>query len=308
MKYHRTVLAVVGISLLTGLGFAYGSVKNTTQQVRDGNEALVNFTDADLSNKGSIQKITALKATIKRLSTKLAALEASPKPNPDRGADIAALKATIKRLSTKLAALEASPKPNPDRGADIAALKATIKRLSTKLAALEASPKPNPDRGADIAALKATIKRLSAKLAFLEASQKPNPEKRAVIVALKARIESLQDRLQRLHASPPTNQDRREDILRLKARIAKLRLALWNLRHDKEQLSRKDRSLRGSDSDSFQRDGDERIQHLKHQGLQDNPHREAIREIEQGSHQRLASLYSPAHKSGFHARMHRHTR
>ncbi len=277
MKYHRTVLAVVGISLLTGLGFAYGSVKNTTQQVRDGNEALVNFTDADLSNKGSIQKITALKAT-------------------------------IKRLSTKLAALEASPKPNPDRGADIAALKATIKRLSTKLAALEASPKPNPDRGADIAALKATIKRLSAKLAFLEASQKPNPEKRAVIVALKARIESLQDRLQRLHASPPTNQDRREDILRLKARIAKLRLALWNLRHDKEQLSRKDRSLRGSDSDSFQRDGDERIQHLKHQGLQDNPHREAIREIEQGSHQRLASLYSPAHKSGFHARMHRHTR
>ena len=277
MKYHRTVLAVVGISLLTGLGFAYGSVKNTTQQVRDGNEALVNFTDADLSNKGSIQKITALKAT-------------------------------IKRLSTKLAALEASPKPNPDRGADIAALKATIKRLSTKLAALEASPKPNPDRGADIAALKATIKRLSAKLAFLEASQKPNPEKRAVIVALKARIESLQDRLQRLHASPPTNQDRREDILRLKARIAKLRLALWNLRHDKEQLSRKDRSLRGSDSDSFQRDGDERIQHLKHQGFQDNPHREAIREIEQGSHQRLASLYSPAHKSGFHARMHRHTR
>ncbi len=277
MKYHRTVLAVVGISLLTGLGFAYGSVKNTTQQVRDGNEALVNFTDADLSNKGSIQKITALKAT-------------------------------IKRLSTKLAALEASPKPNPDRGADIAALKATIKRLSTKLAALEASPKPNPDRGADIAALKATIKRLSAKLAFLEASQKPNPEKRAVIVALKARIESLQDRLQRLHASPPTNQDRREDILRLKARIAKLRLALWNLRHDKEQLSRKDRSLRGSDSDSFQRDGDERIQHLKHQGLQDNPHREAIREIEQGSHQRIASLYSPAHKSGFHARMHRHTR
>ena len=215
MKYHRTVLAVVGISLLTGLGFAYGSVKNTTQQVRDGNEALVNFTDADLSNKGSIQKITALKATIKRLS---------------------------------------------------------------------------------------------AKLAFLEASQKPNPEKRAVIVALKARIESLQDRLQRLHASPPTNQDRREDILRLKARIAKLRLALWNLRHDKEQLSRKDRSLRGSDSDSFQRDGDERIQHLKHQGFQDNPHREAIREIEQGSHQRLASLYSPAHKSGFHARMHRHTR
>ena len=277
MKYHRTVLAVVGISLLTGLGFAYGSVKNTTQQVRDGNEALVNFTDADLSNKGSIQKITALKAT-------------------------------IKRLSTKLAALEASPKPNPDRGADIAALKATIKRLSTKLAALEASPKPNPDRGADIAALKATIKRLSAKLAFLEASQKPNPEKRAVIVALKARIESLQDRLQRLHASPPTNQDRREDILRLKARIAKLRLALWNLRHDKEQLSRKDRSLRGSDSDSFQRDGDERIQHLKHQGFQDNPHREAIREIEQGSHQRIASLYSPAHKSGFHARMHRHTR
>ncbi len=277
MKYHRTVMAVVGISLLTGLGFAYGSVKNTTQQVRDGNEALVNFTDADLSNKGSIQKITALKAT-------------------------------IKRLSTKLAALEASPKPNPDRGADIAALKATIKRLSTKLAALEASPKPNPDRGADIAALKATIKRLSAKLAFLEASQKPNPEKRAVIVALKARIESLQDRLQRLHASPPTNQDRREDILRLKARIAKLRLALWNLRHDKEQLSRKDRSLRGSDSDSFQRDGDERIQHLKHQGLQDNPHREAIREIEQGSHQRIASLYSPAHKSGFHARMHRHTR
>ena len=215
MKYHRTVLAVVGISLLTGLGFAYGSVKNTTQQVRDGNEALVNFTDADLSNKGSIQKITALKATIKRLS---------------------------------------------------------------------------------------------AKLAFLEASQKPNPEKRAVIVALKARIESLQDRLQRLHASPPTNQDRREDILRLKARIAKLRLALWNLRHDKEQLSRKDRSLRGSDSDSFQRDGDERIQHLKHQGFQDNPHREAIREIEQGSHQRIASLYSPAHKSGFHARMHRHTR
>ena len=277
MKYHRTVLAVVGISLLTGLGFAYGSVKNTTQQVRDGNEALVNFTDADLSNKGSIQKITALKAT-------------------------------IKRLSTKLAALEASPKPNPDRGADIAALKATIKRLSTKLAALEASPKPNPDRGADIAALKATIKRLSAKLAFLEASQKPNPEKRAVIVALKARIESLQDRLQRLHASPPTNQDRREDILRLKARIAKLRLALWNLRHDKEQLSREDRSLRGSDSDSFQRDGDERIQHLKHQGFQDNPHREAIREIEQGSHQRIASLYSPAHKSGFHARMHRHTR
>ncbi len=277
MKYHRTVMAVVGISLLTGLGFAYGSVKNTTQQVRDGNEALVNFTDADLSNKGSIQKITALKVT-------------------------------IKRLSTKLAALEASPKPNPDRGADIAALKATIKRLSTKLAALEASPKPNPDRGADIAALKATIKRLSAKLAFLEASQKPNPEKRAVIVALKARIESLQDRLQRLHASPPTNQDRREDILRLKARIAKLRLALWNLRHDKEQLSREDRSLRGSDSDSFQRDGDERIQHLKHQGFQDNPHREAIREIEQGSHQRIASLYSPAHKSGFHARMHRHTR
>ena len=215
MKYHRTVLAVVGISLLTGLGFAYGSVKNTTQQVRDGNEALVNFTDADLSNKGSIQKITALKATIKRLS---------------------------------------------------------------------------------------------AKLAFLEASQKPNPEKRAVIVALKARIESLQDRLERLHASPPTNQDRREDILRLKARIAKLRLALWNLRHDKEQLSREDRSLRGSDSDPFQRDGDERIQHLKHQGFQDNPHREAIREIEQGSHQRIASLYSPAHKSGFHARMHRHTR
>ena len=246
MKYHRTVLAVVGISLLTGLGFAYGSVKNTTQQVRDGNEALVNFTDADLSNKGSIQKITALKAT--------------------------------------------------------------IKRLSTKLAALEASPKPNPDRGADIAALKATIKRLSAKLAFLEASQKPNPEKRAVIVALKARIESLQDRLERLHASPPTNQDRREDILRLKARIAKLRLALWNLRHDKEQLSREDRSLRGSDSDPLQRDGDERIQHLKHQGFQDNPHREAIREIEQGSHQRIASLYSPAHKSGFHARMHRHTR
>ncbi len=201
----------------------------------------------------------------------------STNENTDLKADSLDIKNEIIKLTDRLKTLRANKLGNPDRTADIAALKAEITKLRARLTALNSQKAPNPDRAADIAQLKAEITKLRARLTALNSQKAPNPDRAADIASVKRRIFMLKNRLRALRA------DNRFDY------------------------DRADRDFRDRESPeaSMHHDGDD---HHPELGRSAFGHEEATREIMQGSHERVAALYSPSHHAGYHARMHRHSR
>jgi chromosome segregation ATPase len=273
MNFKKTVPAVVIASVIAGVGFAHGSTPRNTGSQTSTTEAMQG--DADLKADSM-----DIRSEIKRLTTRLAALESQKDRNPDRTADIAAVKAEISKLRTRLSTLEAQKSSNPDRSADIATVKAEISKLRTRLSALEAQKSSNPDRSADIAAVKAEISKLRSRLSALEAQKSPNSDRSDDIAAVKRKIFMLKNRLKALRAENTMDYDRT------------------------------DRDFRDHESPeaSMHHDGDDHHPELGRSEFGHEMHREATREIMQGSRVRIARLYSPEHHSGYHAKMHRHSR
>ncbi len=170
-----------------------------------------------------------------------------------------------------------STNENTDLKADSLDIKNEIIKLTDRLKTLRANKLGNPDRTADIAALKAEITKLRARLTALNSQKAPNPDRAADIASVKRRIFMLKNRLRALRA------DNRFDY------------------------DRADRDFRDRESPeaSMHHDGDD---HHPELGRSAFGHEEATREIMQGSHERVAALYSPSHHAGYHARMHRHSR
>ncbi len=280
MKINKTIPAVVVISLLTGWGFAHGSTSITKPS--GSSIALPPGTDQDLmaDRFDNRSDIAAIQAKIKKLRARLTALNAQKPSNPDRKEDIAAIQAKIKKLRARLTALNAQKPSNPDRKEDIAAIQAKIKKLRARLTALNAQKPSNPDRKEDIAAIQTKIKKLRARLTALERQKHFDPDRKEDIAAIRTRIARLKDRLKELRGE------------------------------NRPDFDRVDRDIRDHESPeaSFHHDGDDQNDGLKRADLLRDHHMEATREIVQGSHQRIASLYSPSHQAGYHARMHRHHR
>ena len=228
--------------------------------------------------------------------------------NPDLTADTLDIKNEISRLEHRLKTLSSEKANNPDLKEDIAAVKAKIARLRTRLRTLQ-EERTNPDLTADIAAVKTEIGRLRARLKTLRA-EGANPDLKEDIAAVKAKIAKLRTRLKTLRAER-TNPDLTADIAAVKKKIALLRLRLRELRTNSSDLDRNGRDLQDRESPeaSLHHDGDDhRLERGRWSALEGGPHREATREIMQGSHERIVALYSPTHHAGYHAKMHRHSR
>ena len=198
-----------------------------------------------------------------------------------------------------------------DNRSDIAAIQAKIKKLRARLTALNAQKPSNPDRKEDIAAIQAKIKKLRARLTALNAQKPSNPDRKEDIAAIQTKIKKLRARLTALERQKHFDPDRKEDIAAIRTRIARLKDRLKELRgENRPDFDRVDRDIRDHESPeaSFHHDGDDQNDGLKRADLLRDHHMEATREIVQGSHQRIASLYSPSHQAGYHARMHRHHR
>ncbi len=74
---------------------------------------------------------------------------------------------------------------------------------------------------------------------------------------------------------------------------------------DRRDIEHRDRE---SPEASLHHDGDDRFRGLSRADFEQDTHREAVREIMKASQIRVARLYSPKHRAGYHARMHRHSR
>ncbi len=167
------------------------------------------------------------------------------------------------------------------------------------------------DNRSDIAAIQAKIKKLRARLTALNAQKPSNPDRKEDIAAIQTKIKKLRARLTALERQKHFDPDRKEDIAAIRTRIARLKDRLKELRgENRPDFDRVDRDIRDHESPeaSFHHDGDDQNDGLKRADLLRDHHMEATREIVQGSHQRIASLYSPSHQAGYHARMHRHHR
>ena len=72
----------------------------------------------------------------------------------------------------------------------------------------------------------------------------------------------------------------------------------------------RDRDSRDHESPtaSLHHDGDDHRSGLSRADFERDSHSEASREIMHAARIRVASLYSPSHHAGYHARMHRHSR
>jgi len=198
---------------------------------------------------------------------------------------------------------------NPDLTADTLDIKNEISRLEHRLKTLSSEKANNPDLKEDIAAVKAKIARLRTRLKTLRA-EGTDPDLKEDIAAVKAKIAKLRTRLKTLRAER-TNPDLTADIAAVKKKIALLRLRLRELRTNSSDLDRNGRDLQDRESPeaSLHHDGDDhRLERGRWSALEGGPHREATREIMQGSHERIVALYSPTHHAGYHAKMHRHSR
>ena len=228
--------------------------------------------------------------------------------NPDLAEDTLDIKNEISRLEHRLKTLSSEKANNPDLKTDIAAIKTKIAKLRARLKTLRAE-QPNPDLKADIAAIKTKIAKLRARLKTLRAEQ-PNPDLKADIAAVKTKIAKLRVRLKTLRAEQP-NLDLKADIAAVKKKIALLRIRLREMRANLSDFDRTGRDLQDRESPeaSLHHDGDDhQLDRGRLSALEGGPHREATREIMQGSHERIVALYAPAHEAGYHAKMHRHSR
>ena len=198
---------------------------------------------------------------------------------------------------------------NPDLTADTLDIKNEISRLEHRLKTLSSEKANNPDLKEDIAAVKAKIAKLRARLRTLRA-ERPNPDLKADIAAVKTEIAKLRTRLRTLRTER-SNPDLKADIAAVKKKIALLRIRLRELRTNSSDFDRNGGDIQDRESPeaSLHHDGDDhRLERGRWSALEGGPHREATREIMQGSHERIVALYSPTNKAGYHAKMHRHSR
>ena len=227
---------------------------------------------------------------------------------------LAAAGVGIAKESTSLSKPSTSPArlvsvSNPDLAEDTLDIKNEISRLEHRLKTLSSEKANNPDLKTDIAAIKTKIAKLRARLKTLRAEQ-PNPDLKADIAAVKTKIAKLRARLKTLRAEQP-NPDLKADIAAVKKKIALLRIRLREMRANLSDFDRTGRDLQDRESPeaSLHHDGDDhQLDRGRLSALEGGPHREATREIMQGSHERIVALYAPAHEAGYHAKMHRHSR
>ena len=227
---------------------------------------------------------------------------------------LAAAGVGIAKESTSLSKPSTSPArlvsvSNPDLAEDTLDIKNEISRLEHRLKTLSSEKANNPDLKTDIAAIKTKIAKLRARLKTLRAEQ-PNPDLKADIAAIKTKIAKLRARLKTLRAEQP-NPDLKADIAAVKKKIALLRIRLREMRANLSDFDRTGRDLQDRESPeaSLHHDGDDhQLDRGRLSALEGGPHREATREIMQGSHERIVALYAPAHEAGYHAKMHRHSR
>ena len=223
------------------------------------------------------------------------------------GVGIAKESTSLSKSSTSAARLVSVS--NPELTEDILDIKNEISRLEHRFKTLSSEKANNPDLKTDIAAVKTKIAKLRARLKTLRAEQ-PNPDLKADIAAVKTEIAKLRARLKTLRAEQP-NPDLKADIAAVKKKIALLRVRLREMRTNLSDFDRTGRDLQDRESPeaSLHHDGDDhQLERGRLSALEGGPHREATREIMQGSHERIVALYAPAHQAGYHAKMHRHSR
>ncbi len=168
----------------------------------------------------------------------------------------------------------------------------------------------NPELTEDILDIKNEISRLEHRLKTLSSEKANNPDLKTDIAAVKTKIAKLRARLKTLRAEQP-NPDLKADIAAVKKKIALLRVRLREMRTNLSDFDRTGRDLQDRESPeaSLHHDGDDhQLERGRLSALEGGPHREATREIMQGSHERIVALYAPAHQAGYHAKMHRHSR
>ncbi len=197
----------------------------------------------------------------------------------------------------------------------LAAAGVGIAKESTSLSKPSISPArlvsvSNPDLAEDTLDIKNEISRLEHRLKTLSSEKANNPDLKTDIAAIKTKIAKLRARLKTLRAEQP-NPDLKADIAAVKKKIALLRIRLREMRANLSDFDRTGRDLQDRESPeaSLHHDGDDhQLDRGRLSALEGGPHREATREIMQGSHERIVALYAPAHEAGYHAKMHRHSR
>ncbi len=197
----------------------------------------------------------------------------------------------------------------------LAAAGVGIAKESTSLSKPSTSPArlvsvSNPDLAEDTLDIKNEISRLEHRLKTLSSEKANNPDLKTDIAAIKTKIAKLRARLKTLRAEQP-NPDLKADIAAVKKKIALLRIRLREMRANLSDFDRTGRDLQDRESPeaSLHHDGDDhQLDRGRLSALEGGPHREATREIMQGSHERIVALYAPAHEAGYHAKMHRHSR
>ena len=193
-------------------------------------------------------------------------------------------------------------------GVGIAKESTSLSKSSTSAARLVSVS--NPELTEDILDIKNEISRLEHRLKTLSSEKANNPDLKTDIAAVKTKIAKLRARLKTLRAEQP-NPDLKADIAAVKKKIALLRVRLREMRTNLSDFDRTGRDLQDRESPeaSLHHDGDDhQLERGRLSALEGGPHREATREIMQGSHERIVALYAPAHQAGYHAKMHRHSR
>ena len=193
-------------------------------------------------------------------------------------------------------------------GVGIAKESTSLSKSSTSAARLVSVS--NPELTEDILDIKNEISRLEHRLKTLSSEKANNPDLKTDIAAIKTKIAKLRARLKTLRAEQP-NPDLKADIAAVKKKIALLRVRLREMRTNLSDFDRTGRDLQDRESPeaSLHHDGDDhQLERGRLSALEGGPHREATREIMQGSHERIVALYAPAHQAGYHAKMHRHSR
>ena len=201
---------------------------------------------------------------------------------------------------------------NPEMTEENLDIRTKIARLEKRLKTLRSEDSSNPDRKADISAVRSEIAKLRSRLKTLRSEGSSNPDRKADISAVRSEIAKLRERLETLRSEDSKNPDRKADIAAVKKKIAVLRNQLREMRTENRfdsDRAERDFQDRESPEAALHHDGDD---HHPDGGrlaaLAPGLHREATREIMQGSHERIVALYAPAHHVGYHARMHRHSR
>ena len=271
MKFKKVLPSVIVASLIAGVGFAHGATSVSKQSVTSPgipSPETTSSPDADMKSQSHLPK--------DKVANRIARVKE----------DIADDRQDLRKDQKLLARIRTESKDKvADRTArlkeDIADDRQDLRKDQKLLARIRTEPK---DKVADrTARLKEDI-----------ADDRQDLRKDQKLLA-RIRTESkdkVADRIARV----------REDIADDRQ----------DLRKDRKLLARSGRDFdhqdRESPEASLHHDGEDHNRGLARADFEQDTHREAVREIEKASHIRVARLYSPKHRAGYHARMHRHSR